>query len=657
MKRIPPHVLAPIGVVGLAMMSGCSAESNACIDGYARDADGRCQPADYETANTAPTAPAAVIQPNQPRANGSDLVCVIQSPSIDTDGESIAYSIAWTRNGTVVESKSQTTVFGDTIDGARLMEGDEWSCTITPSDGNSDGPVGSATATVGPGFAGWDDQVVSLSDADYTLIGEANGGSAAGASLAPAGDLDGDGLMDILINDYWWDHPETGADAGKTYVFLAADLGANPQISLSDAAWAFEGEFGRQENDPDCEDASEFDDRCGGDWSGHSIAGGMDGDGDGVSDLLICSYKSDEGAFNLGKAAFYSGALLGPRGVRSIGDADVTLFGENSGDNMGHSVNWAGDVDGDGVADMVTGSHIHGAVEESAGRTYLMLSGHLTEHGDRHLPEAADYIWDGEYENDQSGKRVVHVGDIDGDGMGDIASVALRNRDNGSGHDINGERRGSGKFYILLSSDINATPPGTVASLSDAPLAWMGEEGGDALGYGVDTMGDFDGDGLDDICAGSFGHSENGDASGKSYVITAADMPSDGTRDVANASYGFVGEDTNDWSGLAVASAGDIDRDGRNDITIGAMGHSTPERELAGRAYLFYAGNTEAGTHDLGDADHIFDGERAWDGAGYRTIGPGDMNGDGMPDLVISAWQGDAPDGAAGKVYIMMNPE
>ena len=134
-------------------------------------------------------------------------------------------------------------------------------------------------------------------------------------------------------------------------------------------------------------------------------------------------------------------------------------------------------------------------------------------------------------------------------------------------------------------------------------------------------------------------------------------MPSDGNRDVADASYAFVGEDTNDWSGLAVASAGDIDRDGRNDITIGAMGHSTPERELAGRAYLFYAGNTEAGTHDLGDADHIFDGERAWDGAGYRTIGPGDMNGDGMPDLVISAWQGDAPGGAAGKVYIMMNPE
>ena len=56
------------------------------------------------------------------------------------------------------------------------------------------------------------------------------------------------------------------------------------------------------------------------------------------------------------------------------------------------------------------------------------------------------------------------------------------------------------------------------------------------------------------------------------------------------------------------------------------------------------------------DADHIFEGERAWDGAGYRTRGPGDINGDGLDDLLVSAWQGDAPDESPGRVYIMLNP-
>ena len=162
---------------------------------------------------------------------------------------------------------------------------------------------------------------------------------------------------------------------------------------------------------------------------------------------------------------------------------------------------------------------------------------------------------------------------------------------------------------------------------------------GDVLG-----AGDVDGDGLDDLCAGSFGNSENGNAAGKSYVITGADMPSDGTRDLTDASYAFVGEAENDWSGLDIGPAGDMDRDGLPDLTIGAMGHSESGKEMAGRAYLFYAQNTEVGTHSLSDADHIFEGERAWDGAGYRTLSPGDMNGDGYADIVV---------GAYGEVHVM----
>ena len=520
-------------LVFLALASGCSTEPEPnCRDGYARDNQGRCQIVETGTnsddistgSNTPPTAPAVSITPEAPRALGLPLVCQVYVQSVDTDGDEVSYSVSWTLNGEKYGGNTTTNWPGDTIPSEALNEGDEWSCTATPHDGRETGPVGADAVQVDEGFQGWEDKNISLSDADYIITGEETGRSM-GSAIASAGDIDQDGKTDFLVGDYWWEHPEMGLNAGKVYLFLGADLGANKHISASDAAYAFEGEFGQREDDPDC-DPDYPDERCGGDWVGHSVGGGMDGDGDGIDDLLICAYRSDDGGYDRGKAAFFSGGHLGQRGVKSVGEADVSIFGEQAGDALGHSVNWGGDVDGDGIADLVTGSHIHSpAAGMSAGRTYLILSGKLDQGDDLHLPDDADYIWDGEDPEDQGGKRNVYAGDIDGDGMADIATVALRNQDNGTGEDLTGERVGSGKFYIIMSSDINATPSGTVMSVGDVAMAWMGETGGDALGYGVDSMGDFDGDGLDDISAGSFGNSENGIYAGKSYVITAADMP------------------------------------------------------------------------------------------------------------------------------------
>jgi len=645
----------------LTGLLGCGSEQSDCRDGYARDNKGGCRPIvddepDTDTPeNTAPTAPAVSLEPAAPREQGIPLVCQITNDSVDVDGDSVAYSIAWMLNDNPVDADTDTEMSGDTVASDRLMVDDVWSCTVTPSDGLIDGPSATATATVASGFVGWDEQIVSLSEADYTLVGEDAGGCLGGA-MASAGDLDDDGKMDIIVGDFWWDNPETGVDAGKAYVFLGADLGASKQISIGDAAWSFEGEVGRIEDDPDCEGDLEDNHICGGDWVGHSVSGGMDGDGDGVEDLLIVGYKSDDGGFNRGKIGFFSGGHLGERGARDFGDAEAMLYGEATGDSMGHSVDWVGDIDGDGIAEVVTGAHGHSTTGEKSGRTYLMMSGRLADRGDLYFPDVADYIWDGEADGDESGKRNVDVGDLDGDGLSDIATVSLLNQENGTGTTSTGERRGSGKFYIMLSSDITATPPGTVTSATDAAYAWMGEEGGDALGYGVDAMGDFDGDGLADVCAGSRGHNANGNnAAGKSYIISATDMPTMVTRVMSDASYSFLGEAQDDWSGMAVSTAGDMDRDGLPDLTIGAMGHSTEDQEMSGRAYLFYAQNTAPGTYSLGDADHIFEGEYPWDGAGYRTMGAGDMNGDGFPDLLMSAWQGDVMD-QPGKIYVMLNP-
>lgn len=632
----------------------CSEKTGDCMAGFAMSGTGKCEPvvgADTGGTNTPPTAPSAALHPQAPREGGSDLQCVIAAPSVDVDGDNVHYTVSWSRNGDDAAADQQRTWPDDTVSGGRLIDGDTWTCQIAPSDGAATGPSATVSAVIGTPHASWDERHHPLEEADHILTGESNGYCAGGA-LTPAGDMDMDGRMDFLIADTWWSNPDTGDYAGKAYLILGRDLSGNPLINLSDAAWAFEGEQGKIEDDPDCEDA---DTRCGGDWAAHSISGGMDGDGDGSPDLLISAYRSDEGGINRGKLVFFSGADLGPAGTRSIGSADVQIHGENDGDKMGHSTHWVGDVDGDGLMEAITGSAYQSSNGNRAGRVYLIPGTAFEQTESMGVMESGALAWDGETPEDRLGQQTGRLGDIDGDGLDDFVMSAMRNQENGVGP-AGDEFRGSGKTYVILGADVASMEPGSIGSVADAAAAWVGENGGDAIGYSGGTIGDFDGDGLPDMTVGSHGYSSVGSQNGKIYIVTAQDVAEGGTRSLSEASYGFVGEGEYDWAGKGASGAGDFDRDGRADLLIGAMGHSTDDVEFAGRAYLVLSASMLPGTHEVGDADYIFSGERAWDGAGAATLGPGDLNGDGLPDLLIGAWQGDSHETATGKVYVFLNP-
>ena len=166
-------------------------------DGH--DQNERCRPI-IETAgdslNTPPTAPALRIQPTHPRPFGSDLRCEIESPSIDTDGDAVAYTVSWTRNGSPFDADASTHLKADTVLAKHLREGDDWACPVAPTDGTATGPVATSTVTVGIEPQLWGQTDLSMDDADFTLTGEASGESA-GSMLASAGDIDGDGRMDL----------------------------------------------------------------------------------------------------------------------------------------------------------------------------------------------------------------------------------------------------------------------------------------------------------------------------------------------------------------------------------------------------------------------------------------------------------------------------
>ena len=143
-----------------------------CKDGYGMD-EGRCVPlagagSGDDTAgpgpNTAPTAPGLTFRPVTPRASGSPLTCVVQSPSVDVDGDPVTYRFSW-------ESDDGTRVDGPAVDGTALSEGSLWTCSAVPSDGLTDGPAATVEASIGRHQARGDDER-TLADSDYLFTGE-----------------------------------------------------------------------------------------------------------------------------------------------------------------------------------------------------------------------------------------------------------------------------------------------------------------------------------------------------------------------------------------------------------------------------------------------------------------------------------------------------
>ena len=104
----------------------------------------------------------------------------------------------------------------------------------------------------------------------------------------------------------------------------------------------------------------------------------------------------------------------------------------------------------------------------------------------------------------------------------------------------------------------------------------------------MSSAGDVDGDGLDDLLIGASGNADGGVDAGKSYLILGSSLGSSSTIDLSTADYAFIGENINDYSGISVSFAGDIDGDGLDDLLIGAP-YNDDGGANAGKVALFSA--------------------------------------------------------------------
>ncbi|MBF0183927.1 MAG: FG-GAP repeat protein [Magnetococcales bacterium] len=341
----------------------------------------------------------------------------------------------------------------------------------------------------------------------FRLVGE-QWTNWSGYSICSAGDVNGDGFDDLIVGA-----KGVNSYAGSSYVVFGKASGFSSTIYLS----GLDGSTGFRLNGAVAHDESGF-----------SVSSGGDVNGDGYADLIVGAWGADPNGLSSSGSSY---VVFGSSSVFSSvialsgldGSTGFRLDGALAGDNSGLSVSTAGDVNGDGYADLIVGARWADPNGLSqSGSSYVVFGSSSVFNSVINLSSldgSIGFRLDGAMADDNAGISVSSAGDVNGDGFDDLMVGAFQADPNGTD---------SGSIYVLFGKSSGFTSAMNLSSLNGSTgFRLDGTAAGDQAGVSIRSVGDVNGDGFDDLIVGARRADPGGltDA-GSSYILFGSNSTS-----------------------------------------------------------------------------------------------------------------------------------